>query len=301
MQNIINVNGQIIPSDQANVSVFDRSFLYGDSLYEVVRTYHGQPFRLKDHLQRLVESGQLCQMPYSQSIAVFEKEILRSIALYYEKNGPNAGEVYARIVVTRGSGPIGFSVKNVKTPTTFVIYVEPLKLFPNPDFERGAHLHISDRIRNHPKALDSAMKSGNYLNSLLAYLSAADQGFDDALMVDGQGFLTEGTTFNVFYVKRGIVATPPLDIGILDGITRRIIIQLCIENNIPCREVRFPADYLADADEAFLSSSIKEVFPLTFLNGKKIANGKPGPITRQLKAAIDRAIAQELKIEMNTP
>jgi branched-chain amino acid aminotransferase len=297
MQNIINVNGQIIPSEEANVSVFDRSFLYGDSLYEVVRTYRGQPFRLKDHLQRLFESGQLCQMPYSQSIELFEKEILRSIALFYEKNGPNAGEVYARIVVTRGSGPIGFSVKNVKTPTTFVIYVEPLKLFPNPDFERGAHLHISDRIRNHPKALDSAMKSGNYLNSLLAYLSAADQGFDDALMVDGQGFLTEGTTFNVFYVKRGIVATPPLDIGILDGITRRIIIQLCIENNIPCREVRFPADYLADADEAFLSSSIKEVFPLTFLNGKKIANGKPGPITRQLKAAFDHAIAQELKLK----
>jgi branched-chain amino acid aminotransferase len=293
---LINLNGRIIPLEEAKVSVFDRSFLYGDSLYEVVRTYHGKPFRLKEHLLRMEKSSALCQMEFSQSTDEYHREILRSIDAYRAQPGRSNEDVYVRIVVSRGSGKIGFGLGNLETPTLYVIMVEPISMFPNKPFELGAKLQISKRLRNHPKALDPAMKSGNYLNSLLAYLTAADAGFDDALMVDHQGFLTEGTTYNLFYVNRGMVATSPLDVGILDGVTRRAVIDLCVELGIPCREVRFPKEYLFQADEVFVTSSLKEVLPVLNLDGKKINKGKPGPITTRLRDAFNDLVKRELDL-----
>lgn len=293
---IVNLNGKIIPVEEANVSVFDRSFLYGDSLYEVVRTYQGKPFRLKEHLIRMEKSAALCQMKFTQTIDEFETEMLKSIDVFRAQPGKAKEDVYVRIIVSRGSGKIGFGLGNVESDSFYAIIVEPISMFPNRPFEHGTKLQISKRTRNHPNALDPAMKSGNYLNSLLAYLTAAEKGYDDALMLDHQGFMTEGTTFNVFYVNRGIVATPPLDVGILDGITRRAIINLCIEMGIPCREVRFPKDYLYDADEVFVSSSLKEVLPVVDLDGKKINKGKAGPITAKLKEAFDVLVQKELDL-----
>jgi branched-chain amino acid aminotransferase len=293
---LINLNGKIIPIAEAKVSVFDRSFLYGDSLYEVVRTYQGKPFRLKEHLARMEKSAALCQMKLSQTTKEYEREILRSIEAFRAQKGHELSDVYARIVVSRGAGKIGFGLGNLETPTLYVIIIEPISMFPNPDFKKGAKLQISKRVRNHPKALDPAMKSGNYLNSLLAYLTAAEAGYDDALMLDLQGFMTEGTTYNLFYVNRGIVGTSPLDIGILDGVTRRAILNLCVENSIPCREVRFPKEYLYEADEVFVSSSLKEVMPVLNLDGKKIGTGKPGPIATKLKSAFDELVKNELSL-----
>ncbi len=297
---IININGKIIPPEklieQANVSVFDRSFLYGDSLYEVVRTYEGKPFRLKEHLLRMEKSAALCQMKLSQGIKVYEREMLKSIAAYRAQPGKKNEDVYVRIVVSRGSGKIGFGLKNLESECLYVIMVEPISMFPNPPFGKGLNLQVSKRLRNHPKAVDPAMKSGNYLNNLLSYLTAADAGYDDALLPDQQGFITEGTTFNIFYVKRGIVATPPLDVGILDGVTRRAIINLCVELGIPCREVRFPKEYLYEADEVFASSSLKEVLPVMNLDGKKINGGKIGTISVTLKAAFEDLVKNELKL-----
>ncbi len=293
---LINLNGEILDPADAKVSVFDRSFLYGDSLYEVVRTYRGKPFRLKEHLVRMEKSAKLCQMRFSQTSAEYEREILRSIEAYRAQPGKQDEDVYARIVVSRGSGKIGFGLGNLETPTLYAIIIEPISMFPNKPFEKGTQLQISERIRNHPRALDPAMKSGNYLNSLLAYLTAAEAGYDDALMVDQQGFMTEGTTFNLFYVNRGIVATAPLDVGILDGVTRRAILNLCIEQGLPCREVRFPKEYLYEADEVFVSSSLKEVFPVLALDGKRIGNGKAGPVTRKLRDAFDDLVRRELSL-----
>ena len=294
---VININGKIIPPDSANVSVFDRSFLYGDSLYEVVRTYQGKPFRLKEHLIRMEKSASLCQMKLGHSVATYEKEILKTIAAYRAQPGKSQEDVYMRIIVSRGSGKIGFGLKNLESSADYVIIVEPISMFPTQAFTAGTKLQVSKRVRNHPKAIDPAMKSGNYLNSLLAYLTAADAGYDDALMADQQGFLTEGTTFNVFYVKRGIVATPPLDVGILDGVTRRAVINLCVELGIPCREVRFPKEYLYEADEVFVTSSLKEVLPVLNLDGKKINNGKAGPVSAALKAAFQDLVHRELKLK----
>ncbi len=302
MQNIlVNVNGQIFSqlddADQATVSVFDRGFLYGDSLYEVARTYNGKFLHLDDHLLRLEKSAALCQIILGQPLELYKSEIERTYEAFVETmrksraSGPRP-EAYCRIIVTRGVGKIGFGLSCLLTPTQYVVIVQPVEPPTSEQFNRGFDLQISQRLRNHPKALDPAMKSGNYLNSLLAYLEAQAQDFDDALLCNGDGHITEGTTFNVFYVRNGIIATPPLDIGILDGITRRHVIRIAQDQGYPVREVRFPKERLLDADEIFLTSSVKEVFPITRIDHKPIKGGKPGPITKKLAAQYKKEVAQ---------
>jgi branched-chain amino acid aminotransferase len=289
---ILNVNGQIVTPEKAKVSVFDRSYLYGDSLYEVARTYRGKFFGLKEHLDRLAQSASLARMVLKQSSEDYAREIARTFDAFRAQPGMRDTEAYCRIVVSRGEGRIGFGLECLTSPTLFTIYVQPLEPPTAAQFEKGARLKISDRVRNAPKALDPAMKSGNYLNSLLAYLEAVTDGYGDAIMLNADAHVTEGTTFNVFYVNRGIVATPPLDIGILEGITRREVIAAARAIGIPVREVRFPKERFYEADEVFLSSSIKEVFPITQVDDKKIAEGKPGPITRKLAEAFRKRVAE---------
>jgi branched-chain amino acid aminotransferase len=182
-------------------------------------------------------------------------------------------------------GRIGFGLNCIETPTQFVVIVQPLDEPSEAQVRKGYKLQVSTRLRNDPRALDPAMKSGNYLNSLLSYLDAAALDFDDALLCNQDGHLTEGTTFNVGYIRRGILATPPLDIGILDGITRRTLLGLAEDLGIPVREVRFPRERLYEADEVFLCSTIKEIFPVTQVDEKRIGRGKPGELTLKLRKA----------------
>jgi branched-chain amino acid aminotransferase len=156
-------------------------------------------------------------------------------------------------------------------------------------------LRVVDRFRNHPKALDPAMKSGNYLNNLLSYLEGTTRGDDDALICDHEGFVTEGTTFNIFYVRRGIICTPPLPVGILDGITRRTVIAQARNLGLEVRESYFPKQRLYEADEVFATSTLKEVMAVTRVDGKKIAKGSPGPITARLRQGFGTAIEGELQ------
>jgi len=291
MQNaIINLNGTILNPDDAKVSVFDRSFLYGDSLYEVVRTYKGQFFLLDDHLKRLENSARLCRMTLSQTLSHLRQEINRTFLQFRTQPGHDKTEAYARIVISRGVGKIGFGLSNLMTPTQYVIIVQPVDPPTAAQMKKGLTLQISHRVRNDQRALDPAMKSGNYLNSLLAYLDATEKGFDDALLCNADGHLTEGTTFNIFYVRRGIVATPPLDVGILDGITRRHAMQLAAKLGIPVREVRFPKERLVEAEEVFLTSSVREVMPVHRIDDKTIGTGSVGPITQKLQDAYKNAI-----------
>lgn len=296
---VVNVNGALKkPEDSLapHLPVFDRSFLYGDSIYEVARTYDGRFLHLEEHLIRLFKSASLCRMKLSQSISTYQAECEKTLKAFLSIPGNQKLEAYCRIVVSRGTGKIGFGEENLLTPTQFVIIVQPLTSPTSAQFEKGYRYQIaSDRIRNHPHALDPAMKSGNYLNSLLAYLESTKAGFDDALLCDGQGFVTEGTTFNVFYIRRGIIATAPLDIGILDGITRRHAITVAKKLGIEVREVRYPKERLYEADEVFMTSTIKEVFPVTNLDGKKVANGKPGPITRKLAEAFSADVQKIMR------
>lgn len=295
MQNIIlNVNGELKNPLDPVIPAFDRSYLYGDSLYEVARTYNGKFFGLQDHLVRLAKSAELCRMKLSQPLSYYKNECEQSLKAFQALQGMKNQDVYCRLIISRGVGKIGFAEENITSPTPFVIIVQPLAPLTPQDFERGAHYQIVDRLRNNPRALDPAMKSGNYLNSLLAFLEAQADGAEDALLCDGQGFITEGTTFNIFYVRRGIIATSPLDIGILDGITRRHALKIAKKIGIETREVRYKKENLIDADEVFMTSTTKEVFPVTKINGKKIKSGQPGPITRKLAQALHEDILRVL-------
>lgn len=289
---VINLNGQLLSGPQiaekAKVSVYDRSYLYGDSLYEVARSYHGKFYELEGHLVRLEHSALLCHMILNQKREDYFKEIYRTFEAWKKLDGNSNQEAYCRLIVSRGEGTIGFGLNNLTTQTLFTIIVQRLEPPTAEQFQIGYHLQVSKRLRNDPRALDPAMKSGNYLNSLLAYLEAASQQYDDALLCNHEGHLTEGTTFNIFYIKRGIVVTPPLEIGILDGITRRKTIEHAHELGLQVREVRFPKERLYEADEVFMSSSIKEVFPVTRVDGKKMSGGVPGKLTIALSRAFKK-------------
>lgn len=287
---IINVNGEIITSGSAQVSIFDRGFLYGDSLYEAIRTYHGQFWLLDEHLKRLENSARLCRMKLDQSLEKLKKELLRTFEAFRARPKFRDQEVYARLMVTRGVGKIGFSESSLLTPTQYIFILQPIQTLPKQTYQQGISVQISDRLRNPARALDPAMKSGNYLNSVLAYLEAEQQNFDDALLCNSDDHLTEGTTFNFFYCHRGIVATPPLDIGILEGVTRHLVLKVLAQLEIPVREVRFPKERLYEADEIFLTGSIKEILAITRVDSYKIGNGKQGPMTRRIHEAYRKAI-----------
>jgi branched-chain amino acid aminotransferase len=295
MQNaIINVNGNILEvglgpdllldaHPESRISVFDRGFLYGDSLYEVVRTYGGEFLYLDEHLKRLESSAHLCKMKLGQNIEFYRSEMHKTLRAFCNLPENQNTQAYCRIIVTRGVGKIGFSQSCLLSTTQYVMIVQAVDVFSRAQFEKGLNLKISQRLRNDPRALDPAMKSGNYLNSLLAYLEAEEEGYADAILCNAAGYVTEGTTFNLFYVKRGILVTPPLDIGILDGITRRKVIQVAENLGLSVREVRFTRERLFCADEIFVTSTIKEVFPVTQLDHTQIGNGQPGPWTRKLR------------------
>jgi branched-chain amino acid aminotransferase len=294
---IISMNGKIVPLEQAKVTVFDRSFLFGDSLYEVIRTYQGKPFRLGDHLDRLEASAKLCAMSLHQSRDIYAAAVMDVIRAFRSLPGEGNAEVYVRLIVSRGSGKMGFGLKNLETKTQYTLIALRAADLAPPPFEAGTRIQVSPIRRNAPEALNPAAKTGNYLNSLLAYLGAAKAGLDDAILLNADGHVTEGTTFNVFYVNRGIVATPPLDIGILEGITRKVIFEICDELKIPYREVRFPPEYMYSADEVFITGSVKEILPVTYLGNKKIAQGKPGKITKKIHARFLEKVRQEVTFE----
>lgn len=292
---VLNLQGELLLPAHAKVPVFDRSYLYGDSLYEVIRSYDGRflPSQMKAHMDRLWQSARLCRMKIDQT----PEELIGACeqTLDFFKRQPFATkDVYCRIILSRGVGKIGFGLSALLTPTQYTILVQPVDTPSEEAHERGLHLRVVERYRNHPKALDPAMKSGNYLNNLLSYLEGTAKGDDDALICDHEGFVTEGTTFNIFYVKRGIVCTPPLPVGILDGITRRVVIAQARGLGLEVRESFFPKERLHEADEVFATSTLKEVMAVTRVDGKKIGKGGAGPVTRRLREAFGGAIRREL-------
>lgn len=298
---VINVDGEIFSGpgafQKATVSVFDRSFLYGDSLYEVARTYRGKPFGLSEHWDRLWESARLCKMDLPFGRDHLEAETLRTLDVF-QRNFPGT-ETYIRVVVSRGIGKIGFAVQNLQSPPTVVLLLQPLEPPTKKAYQKGMRLRISERLRNPPEALTPAMKSGNYLNSLLAFLEAQEKGDEDAILCNSEGFLTEGTTFNLFYVKNNVLHTSPFEIGILDGITRRLLIAAARKNGLGVRVVRFPPDRLFSADAVFVTSTIREVFPVGSMDGKRLfKEGAPPAIVKKLLALFRAEVSHTLKLPL---
>src|SRR5712691_680641 len=290
MPALCNVEGRLSPPEEAVVPVLDRGFLYGDSVYEVVRTYRGRPFELQRHLERMDRTAQriALALPARERIV---KELQRTL------DAAGNPESYARIIVTRGVGKFGLGLHNAEGLNRLIILVRPLEL-PAPEmYERGLSMAGVKTRRNPPQALDPALKTGNYLNNILALREAHDAGCDDAILLDLQGRVTEATTSNIFFVQRGVMITPPLSLGMLEGVTRHLAIEVARGEGILVREEPHGPEALAAADEVFVTSTIREVMPVTSLSflesgeqKRVVGDGKPGPLSRRLLDAFRRRV-----------
>lgn len=295
----------VVPPELARVSAFDRSFHFGDSLYEVTRSYEGILFSLDEHLRRLLRSAELAMFEERIDIERIGSIVRDTCRAFFRKFGNRverqagpAGaavdrslDVYVRIMVSRGISDLNID-RGLSSSPYPVVVVKELEPVPQKMYDEGVHYAVVSRRRNHPMALDPAMKSGNYLNNVLALAEAKRMGAYDALMLSHQGFVTEGTTNNVFAVKNGEVWTAPLSVGILAGITRDWIFQVCRDEGIAVQERLFTEAELADCQEMFLSSSVKEIMPITTLTGRPVGSGKPGPVTQRLHARL-RTLIQD--------
>lgn len=277
---LFNLDGVI--STQANISVLDRGFLYGDSVYEVIRTYRGRPFALAEHLERLRASAAYLYMEIPWSDTHITQEVERTLA------AAPKGEYYIRIVVTRGADQrIGLLPEPTTQPRLLIVL---MAIASEPTLHgEGARLRIVQRQRTSIDALSPAAKTGNYLNNILALLEAQQEGFDDALLLNSAGQITEATTSNFWIVRDGVVETPCKSVGILHGITRATLLKILSQLELPHREViLMPAD-LAAASEAFLSSSVRLLMPVCQIDGQVLPC--PGPVTQRLWRALLEVMA----------
>jgi branched-chain amino acid aminotransferase len=272
------VNGTVVPAEQARVSVLDNGFTFGDAVYETLRTYAGRPFHLDRHLERLRASADRLGFAPPFGDDVFARRLDELLA--------RAGndESYIRVILSRGEGDISYRFDRVKGPT-LVMVVKPFEPPPERDYVEGIPVVIASVRRNHPRALDPAIKSNNLLNNILAVREGQSRGATETILLNDGGEVAEGASSNVFVVKGGRVSTPPLAAGILSGITRRLVLDLCRDAGIPAGEETLRVADLLAADEMFITSTTKEAAPVTRIDGKPVGSGKPGPVHRRILQA----------------
>jgi branched-chain amino acid aminotransferase len=276
---LASVNGEITPAEQARVSVLDNGFTFGDAVYETLRTYGGRPFHLDRHLERLRRSAQRLAIaipPGDDALARDLDALLRRAA------NP---ESYIRIIVTRGVGDISYHFDRIVGPTV-VMVVKPYAPLPPRYYVEGVPVILSSVRRNDPRALDPAIKSCNLINNILAAREAQAKAAFEPIMLNETGEVAETASANVFMVKTGALLTPPLEAGILPGVTRRVVIELANGLEIPVREEPIAVKDLLAADEAFITSTLKEVMPIATIDGRPVGTGRPGPVTLRLLGAI---------------
>ncbi len=272
---LVNVNGAISAPENAKISVFDRGFLYGDSVYEVTMTINKKPFLLKEHLDRLWYSARKMELHLDYSKEDIAKEVNRLIEeLAIDR-------AYVRIIITRGEGEITLD-PTLKLKNNLVIIAKQLPENPAWWYQKGLSMIVSDTLRNPTDSLDPSIKSGNYLNNVLAYSEAKKRGAFDAIMLNHENQVSEATTSNVWIIKDGRISTPPKNSGLLAGITRKIVLRIAKENKLDVHEEDFDADELRQADECFITSSTKLIVPVTKVDDELIGSGKPGDITLNL-------------------
>lgn len=282
MQTAIDVNGRLGDAESASVPVLDRGFLFGEGVYETLRTYDRRPFLLDRHLVRLRASAERIALEPPLDDAAFTARILATMQAV---DAP--GERSIRLLLTRGVGELGYGLANCPTPTVVVI-VRPHAETPAAVTGQGIAVVRSSILRNHPRALSPRIKSNNLLNNALAMQEALRAGAAEALMRNHRGELAECAQSNVFLVRGGAALTPPLDAGILEGVTRNFVFEVGASAGIPVREETLRPDDLAAADELFVTSTTREVQAVTRVDGKPVGDGRPGPVTRALAAEFRR-------------
>lgn len=269
------ISGKFYDKDDAKISVFDHGLLYGDGVFEGIRSYAGKVFRMRQHLDRLWDSAKAIWL----TIPMTKEEMAAAIEETLRLNGIEDG--YIRVVVTRGAGTLGLDPNRCSHPQVIII-TDHISLYPKELYDRGLELITVSTIRNHPAALSPRIKSLNYLNNILAKIEGLQAGCIEALMLNHKGEVAECTGDNIFLVRRGELLTPPKEAGILEGITRDAVIELACESRIPVREIPLTKHDVYIADECFLTGTAAEVVPVVKVDSRPIGDGTPGPITRDL-------------------
>jgi branched-chain amino acid aminotransferase len=281
---MIFLNNRLVNEKRALISVFDHGFLYGDGIYETLRVYKGVVFMIDEHLKRLQRSASMIRlnMPLSN-------DMIR-MAIYKTIKANRLSDAVVRISISRGKGALGLDPGLCPEPT-FVIIAYPFKGHPTINYQKGVRVVIVRTKRNYRNALDPRIKSLNFLNNILAKIEAKEKGVFEAIMLNYRGYIAEGTISNVFFISNGTLCTPAVDVGILDGITRRLIIEIARENGVKVKEGRFRPDDLYRADEVFISSTTMELMPVTRVDDVRIGI-RPGRITRMLHKAYKEKIKE---------
>lgn len=275
---IIYLNGEFVPKEKAVVSVFDHGLLYGDGVFEGIRAYHGRVFKLGEHLDRLYDGARAICL----KIPVGKDEMQEIVLETLRRN--NLSDAYIRLVVTRGPGDLGLDPR--KCPEAFVFCIAAsIVLYPDELYEKGMSVISVSTRRNIPTACIPRVKSLNYLNNIYAKMEANLAGMPEAIMLNNEGYVAEATGDNIFIVKKGVLITPPSSAGILEGITRNAVMDIAREKGITVEEKMFTMYDVYTADEVFLTGTAAEVIPVINVDGRIIADGKPGKMTWELISA----------------
>ena len=273
---LIYIDGKFYPESEAKISVFDHGFLYGDGVFEGIRSYNGVVFKLKEHIDRLYNSAKAIML----DIPMTKDEMIEAVLKTLRKNGLK--DAYIRLVVTRGKGDLGLDPRKCPKPSVVIITVPLLQLYDEKVRERGMSMIVSWVRRDSVDATTHEIKSLNYLNSILAKIEANNAGADEAIILDPNGFICEATGENIFIVKDGKLFTPPSTSGTLPGITASVIKEIAQKLGYQVIEKGITVTELYCADEAFLTGTAAEVMPIREVNKRQIGEGKMGPITRQI-------------------
>jgi branched-chain amino acid aminotransferase len=282
----IYINGTFYPKEEAMVSVFDHGYLYGDGIYETLRSYDGMVFKLIEHLARLKQSADMMEM----TLLLDEEGIRRAIYDTLSRNGLK--DAYIRVSVSRGPGEIGLDPELCPTPT-FVIIAKQFFDYRREFYQEGVKIAVVETRRNHPETLNPAIKSTNFLNNIFAKMEAKRAGAFEGIMLNHANFIAEGTISNIFMVKDGVLTTPPLIAGILEGVTRDLVLRLAENLGITVYEELFTEAALSDADEVFITNTTMEIMPVREVGDKVI--GPPGRVTKMLSEAYKQEVLRCLK------
>jgi len=279
------INGTIVEPEKALVNVYDHGLLYGDGVFEGIRAYAGKVFKLREHLERLLESAHSIALDVGMSRDALAKATEETVRATGKK------DCYIRLVVTRGVGNLGLDPRKCSKPQVIII-VDDISLYPPEMYERGMEVVTAATVRNITNALSPRIKSLNYLNNILAKIEANRAGVPEAIMLNAAGEVCECTADNIFLVKRGVLSTPPIHSGILEGVTRNTVMDLAREAGIEVREPTVTRHDVYIADECFLTGTGAEIIPVVKADDRVIGTGTPGPITRQLRERYHALVRQ---------
>jgi branched-chain amino acid aminotransferase len=272
---LIYINGRLVKKDEAKVSVFDHGLLYGDGVFEGIRSYDRLVFKLKEHIKRLYASAHAISLKIPTTMLDMEKAVIKTLKANKLK------DAYIRLVVTRGEGDLGLDPRNCARPTIFII-TDKIALYPQELYKKGLKIVTVPTRRNIPEALNPQIKSLNYLNNILGKIEAINAGVPEAIMLDQNGFVTECTGDNIFMIKDGALLTPAIHFGILNGITRRSVLSIASKAGLRPQEASITRFDLFTADEVFLTGTAAEIIPVVLMDGRQIGDGSVGGYTLKL-------------------